>query len=114
LSTKLEITKVNRFDSKWDAKTMFTGFKIRAVLKKSSDTITNINHMAQLRRRLQREVGVEGEEWLLQANAHTYDDELYLKNAGKLIMWKLQDHEKFNLLFERIEQHKDDDELRAE
>lgn len=116
MSTKLEIAKVNRYEAEWDPKTLFNGFTIRAVLTEQRDMVTRIQAVAQLRKRLNREMGEdqEGETWLLQENARTGENELYLLNAGKLIMWKLQDFDKFNGLFDRVEQHKDnlDDEVR--
>lgn len=115
MSTKLEIIKVNRFDAQWDPSTLFSGWRVRAILKASSDAITNINNKSALEKRLRREVGVEGEDWLLQTNPLTNENELYLINTGKLIMWKLQDHERFSTLFDRVEQHKDNvDEIRED
>lgn len=104
---KLVILKVNRNEANWDAKTLFTGFNTRAILTSHEDLITKINAIHQLKRRLKREMGEEGEEWILQTNDRTGEDELYLKSSGKLVMWKLQDVTKFNGLFERVEQHKD-------
>lgn len=115
MSGKLEINKVNRFDAGWDATTLYTGFRVRAMLTHTTCAITRINDIAQLERRLKREVGDEGTDWILLQNSSTGSGELYLLNAGKLIMWKLQDHEKFSSLFDRIEQHKDDlDEIRED
>ena len=116
MSAKLEILKVNRFDANWDAKTLFSGFTIRAVLTHSNDMITRIQDTHKLRKRLTSEVGEEGSDWLLQDNSSTNEVELYLPSAGKLIMWKLQDYEKFNSLFDRVEQHKDNlaDEVRKD
>lgn len=108
MNTKLEITKVNRFNAGWAAETLFSGFRVRAILKASTDTITNIQNKAALDKKLRREVGTEGEDWLLVTNPQTNIGELYLINSGKLVMWKLQDHEKFSELFDRVEQHKDD------
>jgi hypothetical protein len=115
MSTKLEINKVNRFDAGWDPATLFTGFRVRATLKASTDTITNINNVSALQKKLRREVGEEGTDWLLQTNPLTNIGELYLVNSGKLVMWKLQDHEKFSTLFDKVEQHKDNlDEVRED
>lgn len=115
MSEKLVIVKVNRHDSQWDPKTMFTGFMVRAVLKEHNDMITKINAKSKLHRRLKREVGEEGTDWILQTNDRTGEDELYLKSSGKLIMWKLQNVENFNGLFERVEQHRDNlDEVRED
>jgi redox-regulated HSP33 family molecular chaperone len=112
---KLIIEKVDRHKANWDPKTLFTGFKIRAVLVHQEDMITKINAKHQLQRRLKREMGEEGAEWILQTNPRTGEDELYLQNSGKLIMWKLQDVAKFNGLFEKVEQHKDNlDEVRED
>lgn len=108
--SQLEIRFVNKYESVWNPKTMFSGFKIRAVLVKSNDVITNINEMYQLRRRLQRELGTEDEDWILEENPNTLENELYLQNSGKLVMWKLQDNDKFISLFAFVEQHTDDAE----
>lgn len=115
MSTKLEIIKVNRFDSQWNPETLYTGFRVRAVLKASSCAITNINNVSALSKKLRREVGEEGTDWLLATNPLTGIGELYLVNSGKLVLWKLQDHEKFSTLFDRVEQHKDNlDEIRED
>ena len=113
---RLVVLKVDRFQENWDPKTLFTGFKIRAVLKHHDDVLTAINSRYQLARRLKREMGTEGTDWLLQENPITGDNELYLQTSGKLVMWKLLDNVKFNELFERVEQHKDnlEDEVRED
>lgn len=108
--SQLEIRFVNKYESVWNPKTMFSGFKVRAVLVKSNDVITNITEMHQLRRRLQRELGTEDEDWILEENPNTLENELYLQNSGKLVMWKLQDNDKFISLFSFVEQHTDDAE----
>lgn len=112
--SQLEIKFVNKYDSVWNPKTMFSGFKVRAVLVKSNDVITNLMEMSQLRKRLVRELGKEDEDWILEENPRTLENELYLPNSGKLIMWKLQDNEKFMSLFAFVEQHTDDDEKLSE
>lgn len=115
MSMKLEIKAVDRHDADWDVKTLFTGFKIRAILRHTECVITNTNNLYTLRKRLSREVGTEGSDWILQSNPTTGEGELYLQNSGKLVMWKLQDHDKFMALFDRIEQHKDNlDEIRED
>lgn len=108
MSNKLEIKKVNRYDADWDASTIFTGFKIRAVLAGTNDVITAISAKARLQKRLRREVGEEGVDWMLQNHPTNNEVELYLQNSGTLLMWKLQDHEAFNQLFDRVEQHTDE------
>lgn len=113
--SQLEIRSVNKYDSVWNPRTMFSGFKIRAVLVKSECVITNASAIAQLRKRLIRELGTEDEDWILEENPHTQEHELYLQNSGKLVMWKLQDNEKFMSLFEFVEQHTEDaDKLDAQ
>jgi hypothetical protein len=107
-SNKLEIRKVNRYDADWDPSTIFTGFKIRAVLAKTNDVITAISQKSRLEKRLRREVGEEDVDWKLQNHPATNEVELYLQNSGTLLMWKLQDHEAFKTLFDRVEQHTDD------
>lgn len=115
MSTKLEIIKVDRFNAGWAAETLFTGFRVRAILKASTDTITNISNKAALDKKLRREVGEEDVDWKIITNPLTNIGELYLVNSGKLVMWKLQDHEKFNTLFDKVEQHKDNlDEVRED
>lgn len=104
---RLEIVKVNRHDADWDPKTIFTGFSIRAVLAGTDDVITAITQKSRLQKRLNREVGNEDEDWILQHHPRSNEVELYLKSSGTLLMWKLQDHEEFNKLFDRVEQHVD-------
>ena len=107
MSSKLEIKKVNRYEADWDPETIFTGFKIRAILAGTNDVITAISQKSRLQKRLRREVGEEGVDWKLQNHPKSNEVELYLQNSGTLLMWKLQDHEAFNLLFDRVEQHTD-------
>lgn len=107
MSSKLEIKKVNRYEADWDAKTIFTGFNIRAVLAGTNDMVTRITERSRLAKRLKREIGDEDEEWILQEHPRNGEVELYLKSSGPLMMWKLQDHEAFNKLFDRVEQHVD-------
>lgn len=107
MSNKLEIKKVSRYEAGWDPTTIFTGFTIRAVLAGTKDPITRISEKARLGKRLKREVGEEGEEWILLDDPRTGEAEVYLKSSGPLIMWKLQDHEAFSKLFDRVEQHTD-------
>jgi hypothetical protein len=113
MSTRLEIQKVNRYEADWDPSTIFTGFTIRAVLTSTEDMVTRIMDTARLQKRLGREVGEQGVDWKIRDNPTTDETELYLQNSGKLIMWKLQDHEGFSKLFDRVEQHVDNiDEIR--
>jgi len=114
-SNRLEIRKVNRYEADWDASTIFTGFKIRAVLAGTNDVITAISQKSRLEKRLRREVGEEGVDWKLQNHPTSNEVELYLQNSGTLLMWKLQDHEAFKTLFDRVEQHTEDpDEISKE
>lgn len=112
--SSLEIRVANRYDSDWNPNLLFSGFKIRALLILSSDVITNITTTSQLRKRLTREVGKEGNDWLIEENPITGRTELYLMNSGKLLMWKLQDNENFDTLFEFVEQHTEDEDRLAE
>lgn len=106
-SNRLEINKVSRYEAGWDPTTIFTGFTIRAVLAGTKDPITRISEKARLSKRLRREVGDEGEDWVIRDDPMTGEAEVYLKSSGPLIMWKLQDHEAFSSLFDRVEQHTD-------
>lgn len=113
MSSRLDIQRVNRYEADWDPKTIFAGFNIRAVLANTNDLITRISEKSRLQKRLRREVGEEDVDWILQDHPRTSEVELYLKSSGTLIMWKLQDHESFNKLFDRVEQHTEDpDEIR--
>jgi len=108
MSSKLEIQKVNRYQADWDATTIFSGFTHRAVLAGTNDVITAMTARSRMAKRLGREVGTEGEDWKIQTHPRSGEVEVYLKSSGILLMWKLQDHEEFNKLFDRVEQHVDD------
>lgn len=107
MSSKLEIQKVNRYDADWDASTIFSGFTHRAVLAGTTDVITSIDKRSRITKRLRREVGEEDVDWMVQSHPRTGEVEVYLKSSGILLMWKLQNHEEFNELFDRVEQHTD-------
>jgi hypothetical protein len=107
MSSKLEIIKVNRYDADWDAETMFSGFTHRAVLAGTTDVITAIDQRSRITKRLRREVGEENVDWMVQTHPRTGEVEVYLKSSGILLMWKLQNHEEFATLFDRVEQHTD-------
>lgn len=107
MSNKLDIKKVNRYEADWDPKTIFSGFTIRAVLAGTTDMVTRISERSRLAKRLRREIGEEEVDWILQDHPSNGEVELYLMSSGPLIMWKLQDHEAFNKLFDRVEQHTD-------
>ena len=106
--SKLEIQKVSRYDAGWDETTIFSGFTHRAILAGTNDVITAMSQRSRMAKRLTREVGEEEVDWKIRMHPKTGEVEVYLKNSGTLLMWKLQDHEEFNKLFSRVEQHVDD------
>jgi hypothetical protein len=108
---RLEIISVDKFNANWASETLFSGFMIRAILKEQEDIITKLEAVSRLKKRLKREMGEEGTDWILIQNDKTDEDELYLLNSGKLVLWKLQDHVKFNELFQRVESHRDMNEI---
>lgn len=112
--SSLEIKYVNKYDSPWNPDMVFTGFLVRAVLRRNPQIITRQRELSDLRRRLENEVGEEGSEWMVDENPITQQDELYLLTAAKLIMWKLQDAEKFIGMVDFVEQHTTDPEKFAE
>ena len=107
MSSRLDISKVNRYEADWDPKTIFSGFSIRAVLAGTTDVIFAIDQRSRISKRLRREIGDEGEDWMVQTHPRTNEVEVYLKSSGTLLMLKLQDHEEFSKLFDRVEQHTD-------
>ena len=108
MSSNLEIIKVNRYEKDWDASTIFSGFTHRAILAGTNgDVITSIMMKSRITKRLRREIGEEGLDWKVCDHPKTGEVEIYLKSSGILLMWKLQDHEEFNKLFDRVEQHVD-------
>lgn len=107
MSGKLEILKVNRYDTDWDPESMFSGYTHRAILAGTNDVITAMTQRSRITKRLKREVGDEDVDFMVRTHPKTGEVEIYLKSAGTLIMWKLQDHEEFNKLFDRVEQHVD-------
>lgn len=102
---RLVIAKVNKYEAKWDPAVLFRGFRIRAVLATHQDAVSSMQHRHLLHRKMTREFGVEGDDWHLDDNPITHTIDLYLKNSGQLVMWKLQDMEAFSKLFDFVEQH---------
>jgi hypothetical protein len=105
---RLEIEKVNKYGAGWCPEALYTGFRIRAVLKDCADSIEQIQNTHLMRRKLRKEFGVEGEDWIIADNRAHGTVDLYLPNSGKLLLWKLQDAEAFSKLFDAVEQHVDD------
>jgi hypothetical protein len=101
----IEFTKVNKMTAGWSPKLFFRDFRIRAILVEEQDVITKIDTLSRLRRRLERELGEEDKEWILIENFSTGEDELYLRDSSVLVMWKLQNDQKFKELFERVEEN---------
>jgi hypothetical protein len=103
----LEIVRVNRYKCEdWYPKFLFGDFKVRVCLKQTNDLVTRHELKKQIKRRLTRELGNEGTEWNIVSRIS--GDDLYLKNTGRLMMWKLQNLERFEGLFESIEQHEEE------
>lgn len=106
-NTRLVIEKVDKYEAEWVPSVIFKGFRIRAVLTEHKDAVTAIQERHLLTRRLRREFGTEGEDWIIEDNLETNTVDLYLHNTGKLLMWKLQDQDSFSKLFGLVEQHVD-------
>lgn len=107
MTTNLDIFRVNRFEADWDASTLFTGFTHRAILSHQNDLISDINTVNRVTKKMIREYGEDSDEWLLVRHEIDGYHELYLRNSGILIIWKMTDSEDFNKLFSRVEQHTD-------
>jgi hypothetical protein len=106
--TQLDVKFVSKYETNWNPHLVFKPYKVRAILKTHNDVITAISERYQLQRRLKRELGEEGDTWTLQENPLTRDEELYMMDTNKILMWKLQDAERFVAMFDRIEQHTDE------
>lgn len=105
---KVEFEDVNKFRENWTPESLFSEYNVRAILADSGDIITQMSNTARMRRKLTKRMGEEGEDWFIVENPLTGGDELYLKDSGILLMWKLNDHLGFVELFDRIEQHQEE------
>lgn len=105
---KVEFEDVNKFEHDWDPPSLFSNFNVRAILSKRDDIITQMTETSRMRKKLTRRIGNEGDDWYIVENVLTGSDELYLKDSGILVMWKLDDHNGFKELFDRIEQHQEE------
>ena len=105
---KVEFEDVNKWENNWNTRTLFSDFNVRAILTHHDDLISNIDAMGRMSRKMTRNVGPEDEDWFIVENDSTGKVELYLKDSGLLVMWKLNDHDDFVELFDRVEQHRDD------
>jgi len=107
----LEIKWVNKYDAGWAPDVLFTGFTVRAVLKRHESLITRQEELSDLRHRANREIGVEGEDWVLEVNEQEDQDEFYIQSSDQLVLWKLMDNDKFMKMFEYVEEHTTDENL---
>lgn len=105
---KVEFLEVNKFKEDWSANSLFSGFNVRAILTHQQDFVTKIVEADNMRRKLTKKIGPEGKHWFMEDDLVNNNVEVYLQDSGCLVMWKLNDNQKFNLLFDRIEQHIED------
>lgn len=105
---KVEFEDVNKFKENWEPKSLFSDFNVRAILAEQPDIITQMGETDRMRRKLSKSMGDEGDDWLIVENPFTGMDELYLKDSGILLIWKLNDHAGFVELFSRVEQHQEE------
>lgn len=98
------IKKVDKYNSQWNPSFLFNGFNTRAVLKKPENNclLERESQIQKLKRKLSREAGEEEEDWYIEENQFTGDDELYMEDSSILTMWLIQAPETVKKIFEVI------------
>jgi hypothetical protein len=98
----VETVNVNKFESDWESSLLFSDLNCRAIFKPRTDVIGRINDISRLKKFLKRDIGDEGEDWLM---INGNPDRLYMKNFSIFVIWKLRDTLNIDDLFEKLEQH---------
>lgn len=98
------IKKVDKYNSDWNSSFLFNGFNTRAVIKKPENNclIERETIIQRLKRKLEREIGEEDEDWAIDENPNTGFDELYLPDSGTLTMWIIRDPIQMKKIFDVI------------
>ena len=107
---QFQIKTVNKFESDWAAITLFSQqYKIRATILYDTNLLVKINKLVKLKISLGKDYGLEDDNWKIIERCPLATD-LYMKDSGALVLWKLQDSDLLDL-FDRIEQHESNDAL---
>lgn len=104
---RVEFEDVNKFVEGWYPSTLFSSFDIRVFPTFQNDIISRMEQISVIRRKLTKKLGEEDIDWFIVED-HRGFVELYMKDSGVLILWKLNDHEEFTELFDRVEQHREE------
>lgn len=100
--------KESKFASEWNPEHIYDGFNTRAIINDFGGCfITKIDAITRLKKRLTREIGEEGENWVIDINPITDSEELYLKDSSLILMWKIQNSDKVLALFSKVIAHED-------
>lgn len=102
---EIDIINVNKYESGWNPDILFEGFNVRVLLKQRDEILMQIEEVGELQKKLKRNIGKEGKEWVILRSHLNRESELYLKDTSRLVMWKLKNQEEFFEFFDKVEEH---------
>lgn len=96
--------KCDKYTSGWLSSHMFNGFNVRAIFKRDEHIcfLERENILLRFKRKLERDIGEEKEDWDIVENPITGKDELYLKDSIVISQWFFRDPKRITELFDEV------------
>lgn len=96
--------KCDKYNSGWLSSHMFNGYGVRAIFKRDEHIcfLERENTLLRFKRKLERDIGEEKEDWDIVENPLTGKDELYLKDSIVISQWFFRDPKRITELFDEV------------
>ena len=104
------VISVSKYDDSWMPSCLFNGFNTKVILKdpESKCLIEKGDNIERLKKRLEKDVGEEGEDWIIDENPMTGEEELYLRDDSVITMWLIRAAEQVKTLIREVHNHQDE------
>lgn len=95
---------VNKYDCSWEPTCLFNGFNCRVVFKsaKGQCLLERDSKINRIKKKLERDLGQEEEDWFILENQITHEEELYMVDQSLISMWFLRDPASIKDIFEVV------------
>lgn len=101
------IKTVSKYEDEWNPRCLFNGFNTKVIIKdpESGCHIEKYNTIERLKKRLNKDVGEEDEDWILEENPVNGNDELYLRNGDIILMWVIKAADQIKTIIAEVHNH---------
>ena len=104
------VISVSKYDDSWMPSCLFNGFNTKAILKEpeSGCFIEKGENIERLKKRLNKDVGEEEEDWIIDQNPITGEEELYMRDDSIITMWLIRAPDQVKTLIREVHNHQDE------